>query len=410
MIGMAAWLWAAGMVFPQSDPTLDEVRRREQIAAQALEQEIQTAIAAADKLKGEPAKAKETLHAALERLKKDTTMDSIRNAKLQNTLNERIKSADEAIERAKKPAAGEKVPPTTSNREQSVQAELEAIKALERAGNTAEAQRRADRLADQHPNNPAIDNVNSRLRNSDAVNENRQINRDKNAGATSFKRGLDKSATPIDGDVSYAKDFLAKSEKRKAAAAARVNPLTQREKEILEILEQVTAAPVNLKDAPLDEVIKMLQKDLGLPLIVNKMALEDIKVGYDSTITLALPKGISNRSLLKSILGELGLAYVIKNETIEVTSQAKAQTEMVTRIIQIDDLMNSTFTFGGGGRVGAGTPVDAQALIDLITSTIEPNSWEKNGGQGKIYYFARTLVIKNTAEVINRMGLSSKQP
>jgi tetratricopeptide (TPR) repeat protein len=411
LFGIAAWLWFAGAALPQSDPTADEVRRREQIAAQALEQEIQSAIAAADKLKSEPAKALEALRSALARLETDTTMDLVAHAKLMNTIKERIKTNELAIERAKKAAEGDKVAPSTPSKEQSIQAELEAIRSLEQAGKTAEAQRRTDELASRYPNNPALQGRSEIARQRDAVNENEDILKAKSSGTLAFKRGLDKSATPIPGDIAYPPGWKEKMDARAKKQMDKINPLTEREKEILRILDDVTSAPIVLKDISLEDIVKFLQKEAGLPILVNKAALDDVKVGYDSTLSISLPKGVSKRSVLRSVLAELGLTYVIKNEAIEVTSPAKAQSEMVTRILTIDDLFRSQLSFGGGG-VGAGNPISAQELIDLITSTIEPNTWKKNGGLGDITYFAptRTLIIKNSAEVINRLGLSSKQP
>src|SRR5262245_52121306 len=182
LLGIAAWLWLAGTALPQSDPTVDEVRRREQIAAQALQQEIQAVIAAADKQKGEPAKAAESLREALARLEKDVTMDRLQCAKLMNTLKERIKKADAAVEKAKKAADGDKVPPSSPAKDQSIQAELEAIRALEQAGKTAEAQRRTDELASRYPNDPALQGRSQLTRQRDAVNENDEIIKAKSSG------------------------------------------------------------------------------------------------------------------------------------------------------------------------------------------------------------------------------------
>jgi hypothetical protein len=48
----------------------------------------------------------------------------------------------------------------------------------------------------------------------------------------------------------------------------------------------------------------------------------------------------------------------------------------------------------------------AQALIDLITRTIEPQSWDENGGRGTISYFApvHALVVRNTLHVHEQIG------
>ncbi len=59
-------------------------------------------------------------------------------------------------------------------------------------------------------------------------------------------------------------------------------------------------------------------------------------------------------------------------------------------------------SFGGH----AAEQQNAQALIDLITNTIEPDSWEINGGQGRIIYFSplRVLVVRNSQNVHEQIG------
>lgn len=66
----------------------------------------------------------------------------------------------------------------------------------------------------------------------------------------------------------------------------------------------------------------------------------------------------------------------------------------------------------GAGTVGVGMPglaaelANAQQLIDVITQTIEPHTWQENGGRGSIRYFAplHVLVVRNTARVHEQIG------
>lgn len=60
-------------------------------------------------------------------------------------------------------------------------------------------------------------------------------------------------------------------------------------------------------------------------------------------------------------------------------------------------------TFPGGGSL---TTARAQQLIDLITNTIEPESWETNGGKGRIMFYSplNVLVIRATGEAHGQTG------
>jgi hypothetical protein len=59
-------------------------------------------------------------------------------------------------------------------------------------------------------------------------------------------------------------------------------------------------------------------------------------------------------------------------------------------------------SLSGGGAIAA----RAQELIDLIRNTIEPESWDVNGGRGSVYFFPQlnVLVIRNTGEVHYQVG------
>ncbi len=62
--------------------------------------------------------------------------------------------------------------------------------------------------------------------------------------------------------------------------------------------------------------------------------------------------------------------------------------------------------------MGGPTPSDpAQELIELIQKTIQPASWDANGGPGTIKYFppSQVLVIRQTEEVHERLGDALRQ-
>jgi len=66
---------------------------------------------------------------------------------------------------------------------------------------------------------------------------------------------------------------------------------------------------------------------------------------------------------------------------------------------------------GGPGGLGGGTQADFDPLIELITSTVKPMTWEPAGGQGNVKGFESTLslVVSNTQEVHDEIGELLKQ-
>lgn len=61
---------------------------------------------------------------------------------------------------------------------------------------------------------------------------------------------------------------------------------------------------------------------------------------------------------------------------------------------------------GGAGGFGGGVQPDFDSLIELITTTVEPDSWEELGGPGSVAPFATnlSLVVSQTQEVHDRLA------
>ncbi len=94
------------------------------------------------------------------------------------------------------------------------------------------------------------------------------------------------------------------------------------------------------------------------------------------------------------MLKELNLTYVIKEGVVMITTQEEAESTLETRVYPVGDLV-----------LPPNAPADAQAdfdsLIELITSTVKPTSWDAVGGPGSIAPFPNnlTLTISQTEEV-----------
>ena len=60
----------------------------------------------------------------------------------------------------------------------------------------------------------------------------------------------------------------------------------------------------------------------------------------------------------------------------------------------------------GAGGFGQATQTSAQMLVDLIRTTIAPESWAINGGPGTIFYFGpqQALVIRQTTQIHGNIG------
>ena len=66
----------------------------------------------------------------------------------------------------------------------------------------------------------------------------------------------------------------------------------------------------------------------------------------------------------------------------------------------------TTGNVGGGNQLGGGAQADFDTLIDLITTTVSPESWEEVGGTGSLQGFPTnlSLVVAQTQEVHERIA------
>jgi general secretion pathway protein D len=110
------------------------------------------------------------------------------------------------------------------------------------------------------------------------------------------------------------------------------------ENEILQKLEM----PVTLnfdRPMPLEEVLKILSGQTGVDIIVDWAALRDVDITSNQLISIQLMKEIKLRSALNVILEPYQLAYVVKNEMLNITSAAKAKGELYLRTYYVGDLI-----------------------------------------------------------------------
>jgi thioredoxin-related protein len=151
-------------------------------------------------------------------------------------------------------------------------------------------------------------------------------------------------------------------------------------------IERKLARPisVNFQKAPLETVCRDLQNLTGINIVLDKKALEAANVGLDQPLSLNV-EHISTKCVLNLLLKELNLTYQIKDNALVVTTEAAVR----------GPLKNVTYSVA---RYLERTDADKHCekkLIDLITNSIAPESWECAGGQGTIHYCRdqQTLVI-----------------
>jgi hypothetical protein len=205
-------------------------------------------------------------------------------------------------------------------------------------------------------------------------------------------------------EITYPRDFAEKMAKRTGGVT-----MTPQEKAIMRSLG--AAITVDYKETSFKDIIDDLQRRTGMPIVVDPRALEEANVKYETTLNLTLSK-LTTRTVLKKILGELSLTYVVKDQTVFVTTPARARELLTIRAYSVADLMPMADMRMPLVINQIQAYQTLQQLVVLITQTVEPESWEVNGkgGLGTITFdpVRFMLIVKQNAEVHYLMGLSGR--
>ena len=229
-------------------------------------------------------------------------------------------------------------------------------------------------------------------------------------------------------------------------------------------IENKLSSNVSLKfrETPLSEVVNYLKDVSGINIYLDPMGLSEEGVHPSTPVTIDLPQEISMKSALTLILAPLHLNYVVENEVLKITSEQLRDSSVYTTMYNVADLviplpnfaphnmlglpqaMSQAYAttigslggnaapvmvtadpvglpggiesaqglaqtidpsgFSSGGRGGA-TNADFDPLIELITTTIEPDSWEDAGGAGRLSEFETnlSLVVSSTQDVHDKI-------
>lgn len=173
---------------------------------------------------------------------------------------------------------------------------------------------------------------------------------------------------------------------------------TEGEAAILAALDQPTA--LDFDDQPLSDVFDVLGHKHKIEIQVDYKALTDAGVGTDTPITIKL-EGIRLRSALRLVLSQLDLTYAARDGYLLVTSKTEAEGMLKTKAYAVRDLVTADSPLLPLPPSGTSAGEDYQTLIDLITSTVAPTTWDEVGGPGSLRAFtnSHTITFSQTDEV-----------
>jgi hypothetical protein len=404
-------LLLGGFVHAQEpkDPLLQEEAQRKALEAQKTEKYIKDQLAAAADLKDVPESAAVVLKVLREYVAADTSLSPERRKSLLTTVDARIKTASD---RAANPLPLQENQPARVRQQEirdqeneRVQREMGTIAELRRNGKRDEADSMSADLARRFPNHPAMGALKTIGSRSDALSDAKDLRNRQTDALTKAHTDIVKSSIPAVDDVEFPRNWKELSARRSKSQ------LTDAEVKLLKALN------TPLKDIDFDkmhfsDVLQYLQDKTGVNIQVPKTIMDEVSISYETPVTLK-SNDITLRSVLKKVLGDLNLTYIVKNAEIQVTTPERAKQTYTTRAYYVGDLAGL-----GDQRLG---PILQQAqmaqsvliIMNSIVQTVEPNTWKVNnpeaGGTITFDPLTMSIIIKQTAEMQLILGGSLRR-
>lgn len=352
---------------------LENFRKQNELQAQKLIGDVKDALAQSRvQERSNPAKARDVLRRVLGKLEDDLVLTERQRLQLIEQVRIRLRAVIQAS-RAREA-------------DDELAAEREARRQRER-------EREQPRPSGERPipgNGPSsvakdyLKNAKERLGNIDRIKGN------KTRGTDDVLRDLDDSAARIT-EQRITERFL-------RATQARQQKLTAKEQTLLKALNSTMSA--NFERTPFNEVINYIQEKTGQTILIDDPSMREAMVESEDPVTFKHKK-IQVRTLLRKVLADRGLTYVIREGTIQVVTPQKARDMMVVRSYPVADLVFPVQDFGIWNDLMALQNV--QTLINLIQQSVDPTIWQQ-GGSISFVPAARALVIRAPAEVHYQLG------
>jgi hypothetical protein len=166
-------------------------------------------------------------------------------------------------------------------------------------------------------------------------------------------------------------------------------PVTRKE------IKRALARKISIEfvEIPLAKVVEVLAEKIGVPIMLDERQLNPVGIGSDTTITRNIDN-IAGRGQLSLILDTLGLAYLVEDGFISITSPEVAAKRLRTKVFPVGDLIKSTNAFNESVE-------DPTWLIELIPKNVVALTWDQNGGPGTIAFSGGNLIVTQTDDVLD---------
>lgn len=142
---------------------------------------------------------------------------------------------------------------------------------------------------------------------------------------------------------------------------------------------------VEFNETPLADALDLLHKRTGVNLFLDKKGLAEDSVKRGEKMLLRA-KEIPLKHVLRITLSQANLVFIVVDDVVMVTTRTEADSRLFARTYPVADLIHSPM-----GQ-------DFASLIEMLTTTVDPTSWDENGGAAsmKPNFDSNCLVVSQT--------------
>jgi len=149
---------------------------------------------------------------------------------------------------------------------------------------------------------------------------------------------------------------------------------------------------LDFEETPLCDAVAFLADQTDIEFYIDERALDDVGIGVDVPVTAKFQRS-PLKDALPLILRELDLVAIPRDQAVWITTPEEACEMMEVRVYDVADLIRVE-----GEQPAYVSEADAEPLIELIMTAVEPTDWDWVGGAGSIKGFRQTLVVRQTPQ------------
>ncbi len=149
---------------------------------------------------------------------------------------------------------------------------------------------------------------------------------------------------------------------------------------------------VRYHEERLGDIVRSLRQHLSINIVLDERALDGVGIIPGTLVTLEL-SDVTVESVLEAMLKQLELAWMVRHESLVITTPEETESNLGTRLYPVADLVLAEYEDA--------IYEEDQVLIDAIMAIVWPQSWDDVGGPGSIAYLpnVRALVCCQTRPV-----------